>query len=211
MELNSVAAGCAALSHSMAACSSTAMPEGPSQIAQAMRPSSAFSTENAGMAEQQPGRQQRSSRQPLFERTASEKFRKRGQWQLHMFVSQPPCGDACIFSDQAPTKTGCGNAPSTGWRRTGAKRLKGIPAGATEVATKPPCGAASNGQQIHSAENVMDESKQANSIGDAATIVGQHQDAGQTVSAAQEGERQEMGVLRLKPGRGELTRSLSCR
>ncbi|BDA47371.1 tRNA-specific adenosine deaminase 1 [Coccomyxa sp. Obi] len=208
-ELNSVAADCAALSPSMADCSSTALPEGTLQDAQAMRLPSASSTGDAGKAEQEPGRQ-RSSCQPLFERTASGKFRKRGQWQLHMFVSQPPCGDACIFSDQAPIGTGCGNVPSTGWRRTGAKRLKADPAGATEEAIEPPCGAAANGQHVHSAENNMDRSKQADSMGNAAAIDGQHGYAGGAVSAAWEGERQEMGVLRLKPGRGEVTRSLSC-
>ena len=210
MELNSVAADCGAHSHSMADCSSAALPEGSLQDAQAMRLTRASSTEDAGKAEPQPGKQ-RSSRQPLFERTASSKFRRRGQWQLHMFVSQPPCGDACIFSDQAPSETGCENAPNTGWRRTGAKRLRAIPAGATEVTISPRCGGPSTDQHIHSAENSMDQSKQTSSIDDAATIDGQHRDAGQAVSAAREGERQEIGVLRLKPGRGELTRSISCR
>lgn len=206
-ELDSVAAGCAAVSPSMADCSSSALSDEMLQDAHPMRLPGALSAEDAGKAEQQPGKQ-RSSRQPLFERTASGKFRKRGLWQLHMFITQPPCGDACIFSDQAPTETGCGNAPSTGWRRTGAKRLKANPAGAIEVDIKPPCGAASNGQHIYSAES--NESKQGNSMENAAAIDGQHRDAGQTVSAMWEGQRQEVGVLRLKPGRGELTRSLSC-
>ena len=145
---------------------------------------------------------------PLFERTASGTYRRRGRWQLHMFISQPPCGDACIFANQAPFGTDSEHLKATRWRRTGAKRLKAAQEQAADVGqVGEPVG---SGDQRRSKD--VEQSSNAQNTAESASAPNAQEGAGRTTMDLQrEGERQQEGVLRRKPGRGEPTMSLSCR
>lgn len=139
--------------------------------------------------------------------------------QAHLYISQPPCGDAAILASPPPSQhshaaaqqcsppstsanhqdcnlAGSATAGSAAWAgagfgRTGAKRLKG-------AATLTP------EQQLAAASMPGD-----------ATVLQQQQQQQQWHLPQQcdvEGyaEEQAVGVVRRKPGRGDATLSMSC-
>lgn len=137
--------------------------------------------------------------------------------QLHLYISQPPCGDAAILASPPPSQhshaaaqqclppststnhqdcnlAGSATAGSAAWTgvgfgRTGAKRLRG-------PATLPP------EQQLAA----------ASTPGHAAVLQQQQQQWHLPQQWDVEGyaEGQAVGVVRRKPGRGDATLSMSC-
>ena len=149
---------------------------------------------------------------PLFEQTATGRFRSFGTWHLHMFVSHLPCGDACIFPLSAAASLSsvdsCEQSNAASHHRTGAKNVR--------AGLSVPGQARSESSAMH--EAAAAGSKQAavscvpsQSLGpDSAELLGHRPDSTSLQRCVWEASQEE-AVLRTKPGRGNPTQSLSCR
>lgn len=149
---------------------------------------------------------------PLFVRTATGRFRSLGNWHLHMFVSRLPCGDACIFPlSAAPSLSSvdcCEQSNLASYHRTGAKHVR------TGLSTPNQAGPQSSAVLEAAAacgRQAAISCSSLQSLGpDSAELHNLRPDGPPLQRGGWEASQEE-AVLRIKPGRGSPTQSLSCR
>ncbi|KAL4457361.1 hypothetical protein ABPG75_012226 [Micractinium tetrahymenae] len=159
--------------------------------------------------------------------------------QLHMYVSQPPCGDASILGVPAcrPTESGAGERVGAGggsgasaagtFGRTGAKPLKrqrlepacGDPAASpdeqpsNQLATQPAPAQSAGTEQLPERQQQQQQQQQQQLPEKPAqpSPLGEQQwRLPQQHEVESYGEAQATGLVRRKPGRGDATLSMSC-
>ena len=156
----------------------------------------------------------------FFEQTPSGQFRRVGDWRLHMFLSQLPCGDACIFAatlvggadDDAQSSL----ADSITCHRTGAKHLHSSPSSRAEQAPQdegacPSSTHSPTPAECNEAAGLTEAKQTFVRQSTAATGSGSMSNCDEKLQRPSWEVSQEEGVLRTKPGRGVPTHSLSCR